>query len=115
MNLKTIKMNIVITSLSSKRDGSAGLRVETPELNSQEFTTLRDIQNTNLLATLQPFDEPDAEVVSIDKDLNKKSPSVRLRNTLYVLWKQEGITIPFEEYYRTYIEQRIINIKKKLI
>lgn len=43
-----------------------------------------------------------------------KSPSQRLRNTIFVLWKQKGERGDFESFYDSIMEQLIENIKDKL-
>jgi len=51
---------------------------------------------------------------------NIKSPSQRLRNTLYKVWEwlsfnfKQKFNNSFESYYESYIEQIINNLKKEI-
>jgi len=70
------------------------------------FTHLidREIDTTDLIATpkLRPKEE------------GRKSQATRLRNSLYILWKQNGEKGDSEMYYHTQMEKFIDAVKEKL-
>lgn len=71
-----------------------------------------------LIKAAENIDESEHEAMdSIDLDLidDKKTPSQRLRNVLFVKWKQEGGDGEFKEYYKVYMEKIIDHYKAKLI
>lgn len=113
-DLKTIETSIIITGVRSKVDGSLGLSMTTPELSPEEKAEFMRLQNMNLIALFTPIDEKDAPKLMIDKELNSKSPSTRLRNALFVLWQQNGSKDDFEIFYKRSIEKFIDIVKERL-
>jgi hypothetical protein len=49
------------------------------------------------------------------KSDESKSPSQRLRNCLFILWKQKGKEGDFDGYYRARMENIINSVKEKLV
>jgi hypothetical protein len=114
--MKSIQVDIVVTGIRAKIDGSLGFNASTPELTSEEKVAFMGLQGVALKALLTPIDEPLAPVVTIDKELSQKTPGQRLRSALYVLYMQENDvtkleTIGFEDYYKKQMEH-IINLVK---
>lgn len=114
--MKSVTFNGVITTMSLKRDKSMGLRVETPELTSAEFTAFRELQGINSVVTVEPMDEKPEASILVQKNRETKTPSQRLRNTIYALHQtklehKELIEPDFERYYENIIEG-FINVTK---
>ena len=82
--MKRVSLNVIITSIRAKVDGSLGFSVSTPELSPDEKALFMTLQGNNLMALFTPLDEPNAPEYVVDKEIETKSPSSRLRNTLYV-------------------------------
>jgi len=53
------------------------------------------------------------EIENIDFEVEGKTKSQRLRNVLYILWKQEGEG-EFKEFYANRMEKLITKIKDRL-
>ena len=113
--MKSIETNIVITGVRSKVDGSLGVSLGTPELTPEEKAEFMRLQGMNLVALFTPLDEPEAPKYVVDAEIDQKTPSQRLRNTLFVLWKQDGEKGEFEVFYKNWIEKFIDKIKEKLV
>ena len=116
--MKTINISqAVITSLSSRNDGSLRLSVVTPELTTQQKVEVMELQNQILNAIFIP-EEFQTEEMVIDKDLDGKSPSNRLRNVLFVWWKKlseaSGTKDDFSLWYRNKMESIIDGVKLKI-
>lgn len=111
---KTIKTPAIITSISSKQDGSLGLRLSTPELTPDEKVAFLEIQGLNTIVLIQPTDFESKEIKEIKGELDTKTPSQRLRATLFVLYNQQGGQGTFEEFYLKYMEKLIDFVKNKL-
>jgi hypothetical protein len=112
---KMIKIPAYFTGFSSKSDGSAGLRFATQELTAEQFADLkRDLNNFGwLLFKENDYSTDDLPEEQADEDI--KSPSKRLRATLWILSQQEGIRKEdFESYYRQKMEKLIDIVKAKL-
>lgn len=108
--MKSIEVNVVITGIRAKVDQSLGLTLVTPELTPEEKAEFMRLQGANLKALFTPLDF-DAPKYKVDKELDSKSPSTRLRNVLYVCWQQGGEVGEFNEYYLREME-RFISSKK---
>lgn len=113
--MKAIRFNGEIGSVSSKRDGSMGLRIATPELSVEEKAAVMEMQGINVDILIAPLDSPpDAPITEVDKDIHSKSQSQRIRAVLYLLWKQGGELEDFNIYYKQRTEKIIEWLKNKL-
>lgn len=112
--MKAITCPVIITSASTRADGSLGLRLATPELKPDEKTAFFELLNVNLKMLLQPNDAEPAELKDIKGEFDTKTPSMRLRATLFVWWKQQQEPGEFEEFYRRNMEKLIEYVKGKL-
>lgn len=101
------------TGFSSRTDGSYSLRFATQELSDEDVTTLSKHRNQFGVVA---FVENEAQLSDIPKgDAEEgKTPSQRLRASLFVLWTQEGKKGEFESFYRDKMEKLIDHIKSKL-
>ena|SRR3990167_3605312 len=110
-----IKLPSYLTGFSSKSDGSASLRFATQELTAEDFSELK--QNLNNFGYLL-FKENEVKVEDIpreDAEDRQKTPSKRLRATLYVLHTQQGgKPETFEQFYKEKMEKIIGMVKDKL-
>jgi hypothetical protein len=75
MNIK----NALITKVSTRKDGSLQIVIETMELSPEQMAELFMNVNKEVMQIDVPDDSSDS-----------KSKSQRLRNVLYVLWEQTG-------------------------
>lgn len=115
---KVIKTALQITTISSRSDGSLRLSSVTPELSNTEKTAFLDLQNVELEALFQPTDYTNLEGMEVEKNLDTKSPSERLRNVLFALYKtreEVGEKVGnFSDYYRSVINRLIDSYKAKI-
>lgn len=112
--MKSIELYAVITGIRSKVDGSLGISMGTPELTAEEKAEFMRLQGANLICLFTPLDEKDAPKYIVDKELEQKTPSVRLRGVLYVLWQQSGSKGNFDDFYRAEMEGIIEAVKNRL-
>ena len=111
--MKSIETDIVIGGIRSRIDGSLGFNASTPELSSEEKVAFMSLQGVALKMLVVPIDEPNAPTVTVEKDLNQKPASQRLRAVLYVLWEQQGNKGTFEDFYKMQMEKFISAVKDK--
>jgi ABC-type sulfate transport system substrate-binding protein len=112
--MKSIKTQAIITGIRAKVDRSLGLTLQTPELSSNEKALFMEFQGINSEIVITPLDDKAEGMETINKEVNTKTQSQRLRAVLFLLWKQEGEQGTFEEYYRSKTEQLIEHFKAKL-
>lgn len=112
--MKALRCPVILTSCSTRCDGSLGLRLATPELKPEEKTMFFELQNQNCLMVIEPDQlvlEPSHEVKG---EFDTKTPGQRLRATLFVWWKQQNEPGEFEQFYARNMEKLIDLVKKKL-
>lgn len=112
--MKAIQVDGIITSMSSRKDGSMRLSVVTPELTVEEKAEFMRLQGINLDCLFNPMDINDAPKYKVSTEFERKTPSLRLRNTLYVLWEQNGSRGEFDDFYRHQMEKFINVVKDQL-
>lgn len=112
--MKSIQTQAVITGVRSKVDRSLGISIATPELSTNEKALFMELQGLNIDLVITPREEANVEVEKIDKDIETKRPSQRLRAVLFIYWKQSGEEGTFEDFYRLHMERLIDFIKGKL-
>lgn len=98
---------------SSRSDGSYGLSFSTQEATAADLGMLHA---HNRLFGWLVFSESAIQAEDIPKETadEEKSPSKRLRATLFVLWTQQGSKGTFEAFYREHMEKLITFVKGKL-
>lgn len=111
---KAITCDVVLSSASTRADGSLGLRFSTPELTPADKTAFFELLNQNLKMLLQPAEGQPAELHDVKQEFENKTPSMRLRAVLFVEWKQAKEPGLFEDYYRHRMSRLIDSIKAKL-
>lgn len=109
-----------VENIASRRDGTIKIVLGTQELSQSKAGELFGLQNKIACAYISPKDTiPQKELSQVDEmepDLPGKSPSNRMRNVLFLLWKQdqEGYK-EFDPYYRSKMEVFIENLKNNII
>lgn len=112
--VKAVTCPVILSSASTRSDGSLALKFITPELEASEKTAFFELLNLNLKMLLQPADGVPVELKEVKGQFDKKTPSARLRAVLFVFWKQADGTGDFEDFYRKRIDDVIEMFKKKL-
>lgn len=115
--MKQILLPVQLNPISRRKDKSVKLSFETRELNTEETLTLMSMEGLEMWCGLAP-NQNEIEIPDERAEVDEKSPSERLRNVLYVFYKQEveagryvGI---FENFKREHMEKLIEFIKRKL-
>ena len=109
-----IKLPATFMRFGSKSDGSASLSFCTQELQAEDFVAFKNAQNQFGWLVFQENDINARDIPSEQAEDKQKTPSKRMRATLFVLWKQQGSQGDFEVYYREKVEKYIEFIKSKL-
>ena len=112
--MKNLRTPAIIEGIRSKKDRSLGLSVSTPEMTAPEKALFMELQGLNVELKITPMDSEAPEEHHVKTDLATKSPSVRLRNVLYLLWKDKSNDMIFDTYYVTKMEQIIEKYKSFL-
>lgn len=95
-----------IGKVSTLSDGSIKVELFLPELPAHEMTELFQAKKKGEIPVMLPAPAPKIE---------GKTPSQRLRNTIFCHWEQNtDRATPFDEYYTQVIEAIINQFKQKL-
>lgn len=112
--MRALTCPCVLAGASTRADGSLSIRLSTPELSSDEKAAFFDLVNQPLKLLLQPDAEATADVKEIKSEFDQRSPSQRLRSVLFVLWRQQGTGLQFDQWYLTHMNKLIQEVKDQL-
>lgn len=110
----------VLVSYRSLADRSLRLQFETGEPTPEQITNIAlSNQNAGILAfNIDAFKTEQLKIIEetkADYEDKTKTPSKRLRNVLFIAWKQhnDGYEV-FEDYYRYKMDMFINHVKSEL-
>lgn len=110
----------ILQKFNSRVDKSFTIYFETPELTPEQVSGIsRNLQSAGFLAFNKDVFRTEQialiDELKADYEDKSKTPSKRLRDVLFVAWKQhdEGYD-DFEQYYRYKMELFITHVKSKL-
>lgn len=110
----------ILQTFRSLKDKTLKIEFETNELTPEQYAEIsRHIQTFGFLAFKKDeFKSEQIQLLSdtkVDYDDTTKTPSKRLRDVLFISWKQSNCGYEnFEDYYRYHMENFISHIKSKL-
>lgn len=104
-----------VMNMNPRQDRSWKLVFETRELSGEEVKLLADnFQGEGWLVFKPNGDIAMEEIPEGKADAGTKSQSQRLRDVIFIMYKQRGGKEDFESFYRTYLEKLIEFTKSKL-
>lgn len=103
-----------IMGVRALSDKGVALNIHTQEMTDVEKTVLFGFQHKAGWFLFKENEVTPEEIPTEDAEYDQKTPSKRLRSTLYVLWTQLGSQGKFEDYYREKMELFINSVKNKL-
>lgn len=113
-----VKIALAIEKIETRSDRTIKLVIGTSREMSAEsklaLFSLADKEAWGVFSVDDDITENDIPEGKPDSMIKTKSQSQRLRNTLFVLWKQRGAEGNFEDFYKTMTEKFIDWIKEKL-
>ncbi len=104
----------ILTSVSYSKDGGVRIGFSTNELSDEDKLIVSKFHQKFGFILFKSNEFTTEDVPKEDAEDTSKTPSKRLRATLFVLWKQQGERGEFETYYRTQVEKIIDHLKAKL-
>lgn len=112
--MKAITGEMILTSASTRVDGSLSLRFSTSELAVDEKVALLELQNQVLSVLLQPKNAEPVGLKEFKNKFDRKTDSQRLRGLLFVAWKQAKTDQDFEAYYHSAMYAFCESVRSKL-
>jgi len=109
-----IRLPAYLTGYNRKADRSASVRFETQELSTEALVELDKHYQLYGWLVFQENEVKTQDLPTEQAEDTPKTPSKRLRATLFVLWQQGGRVGDFEAFYREKMEKLIDHIKARL-
>lgn len=112
-----ILLNTIIDKITTLKDQSLKITLESQELQPEEMAALFELRNKYVYTALDeaPINPDDLDIKEPMKEFKTdKTPSQRLRAVLYRYWEQNKPTEDFDSYYKRKMEEIINYIKDKL-
>jgi len=105
----------ILDKVESKKDNTWMIRVATNELHDEDILHLNKCVNKKGYFYFQeaPFTEIFVPEVKLG-EFETKTPSERLRNTIWRIWEANGKKGEFKTYYDSVMEKIIDQLKEKL-
>ena len=106
-----------IESIATRVDNTIKIVIGTQELEAEQAVELFKLKGKQgwVLFKENPLEQKDIPPEPAPEFKNDKSPSARLRATLYVWWEQNtGKQKTFDAFYKEWIETKITQIKETL-
>lgn len=101
-----------------RKDGSAKLTFDTRELSAEEIFTIMSLRHTEGWLCFSPNENDVSDIPEQSAEVDEKSPSERLRNVMFVWYKQETKANRFVGLFETFrkekMEKIIEGVKSKL-
>lgn len=112
---RTIQLPVTMQAAVRKADDSVKLNFTTNlEVSTDDFVLIDSYRRQSGYLLFRENEFTDADIPAEDAPNDTKTPSQRLRSTLYVYHQQQGITEPFNIWYATQVEKFISSIKERL-
>ena len=104
-----------LTGINTKADRSITIRFNSSlEVEDKQLLEILRFRNHEGWLLFKENEVSDAEIPKEDADIERKTPSQRLRAVYYLLWEKEGKKGRFSDYYISKMEYLIDFYKGKL-
>ena len=119
MTNRGILLAAMVEKIYTLKDKSVKLVLETQELSPNKAGALFQLMNQIVSVYVKPNEINEDEINKVDQvepQLPGKTPSQRMRNVLFILWKQdhEGYQ-EFDYYYKSRMDKFIEGLKNNII
>ena len=115
--MKKVQLPAIVDKISTMADGSVKISFVSQELNETQATGLFGLRNLQgwLLFAETELKEKDIPEITPEFPGSDKTPSQRLRNTIWIHWRDNtSRTEEFDTYYKRNIKKIIDRIKENL-
>ncbi len=114
-----ILLAAMVEKIYTLKDKSVKLVLETQEMSPNKAGALFQLMNQIVSVYVKPNEITNDEMNKVDQvepEMPGKTPSQRMRNVLFILWKQdhEGFE-SFDHYYLTRMNKFIDELKNNII
>lgn len=116
---KIFKIPATFDGFTPHKDGGASIRFGTNELADTDWVVIKQFLGQFGQVLFKANDFVDEDIPRANAERDTLSPSLRLRNVLFVYWKQQqkagkSVNLAFEAFYERQYERFIESVKAKL-
>jgi hypothetical protein len=117
--MKGLMLSVLVENISTRKDRTVKVILGTQELSQGQAGELFNLMNTLAAVYISPkelIDQKEIDQVDkLDPELQGRTQSQRIRNTLFLLFQQgnEGFQ-SFDTYYKAKTEMYIEHLKSKI-
>lgn len=112
-------LGCIVESIATRQDGSLKFTCGTQEMQPDDAGRLFQLRGKFAKVLLSdnnitPLEEKLVDEEKIHGGKKAKTPAQRLRNVLFRLHEDQGLTMPFDDFYKSEMEQIIDRYKEAL-
>lgn len=111
-----IQFSAQIDSAKANNDRTLSLKVETQELSSEDTAKIFSFFQKQVWVAIAEtsITKEQLNIPEIVDEMDTKSPSQRLRDRMFVVFKEKKVGGKFDEWYRTQLEKIGNNYLQKI-
>lgn len=117
--MKGILLGCIIDKITTLKDRSVKIVLDTQELSPAKAGEVFTLMNTLATVYISPSEISSREMAQVDAvepEMPGKSPSQRMRNVLFILWRQDNQGFQeFDSFYKTRMEKYIEELKNNIV
>lgn len=116
--MKGVLIAAIVDKITTLKDRSIKITLDTQEMKASNAGELFTLMNSLVTVYISPSEITSremAQVDSIEPEMPGKSPSQRMRNVLFILWKQDNQGFKeFDSFYKERMETYIQELKNNI-
>ena len=105
--MSIIQFSAQIDSAKANNDRTLSLKVDTQELSSEDTAQIFSLFQKQIWIALAETNitREQLNIPEVVEDMDKKSPSQRLRDRMFVYWKEKKVGGSFDNWYKAQLEK----------
>ena len=114
--MSIIQFSAQIDSAKANNDRTLSLKVDTQELSSEDTAQIFSLFQKQIWIALAETNitREQLNIPEVVEDMDKKSPSQRLRDRMFVYWKEKKVGGNFDGWYKEQLEKMGENYLSKV-
>lgn len=116
--MKGIILACIVDKITTLKDRSVKITLDTQELSPSKAGEIFTLMNSLATVYISPSEITSREMAQVDAvepEMPGKSPSQRMRNVLFILWKQDNQGYKeFDSFYKERMEKYIEELKNNI-
>jgi len=102
-----IQFSAQIESAKANNDRTLSLKVDTQELSAEETAKVFSFFQKQIWIAFAEtaISKEQLNIPEVMDEMDKKSPSQRLRDRMFVVFKEKKVTGTFDDWYKTQLEK----------